>query len=465
MIERSHYIKFNWLSNDERLCSKVNELSQELLSGLQRNRKRDLVSAFNTILTSIDVLGGFDGWWIRIPTDNNLFAGKTRRNATYTTDVLYCLNWLIKNHFLVKVDGLRAPRTKSHKTFFLPNAYVVAPKLSENSLVDPTTVYRNPLASYIEVRDKINGVKRQVVTDPTEETKYGAMLANVSKLLPEYDQLMRSTDITIGSTTLNPNLFSMTRIFSRGTLTQGGRYYSPMQNMRSKARKYLRFNGDPTVEIDFSAVHPTMLYQRVNQELIDDPYTFEGWERSDVKVAFNIMLNRDGGNRKSSAANAIAEHLEVSRAKAKELEQTILKHHQPIAEFFNTGVGLELQRLDSMIVTYILQYFVRVIQRPIFTVHDSAVVSVRDTQSLRLAMEAGYEEVMSNDLPSVQRFIRAIKVDSLPFTNELDALIVKSLDGSLDQYDDTYWNECINNNEYTECPEGLLSTKYSEESL
>ena len=464
MIERSRYIKFNWLSNDERLCARVDELSQELLGGLLRNRKRDLTSAFNTILTSIDVLGGFDGWWIRIPTNNNLFTGKTRRNASYTTDVLYCLDWLIKNHYLAKVDGLRAPRTKSHKTYFLPNAYVVAPKISEVSLVDPATVYRNPLASYIEVRDNINGVKRQVAIDPLEETKYGTMLANVSKLLPEYDQLMRNTDIAIGTSKLNSNLFSMTRIFSRGSLTHGGRYYSPMQNMRSNARQYLRFNGDPTVEIDFSAIHPTMLYQCVNQELINDPYTIEEWERSDVKVAFNIMLNRDGGDRKSSAANAIAQHLEVSRDKAKELEQTILKHHQPIAEFFNTGVGLELQWLDSRIITYILQHFVRVIQRPIFTVHDSAVVSVRDTETLRLAMEAGYEEVMSNDLPSVQTFIRAIKVESLPFTDELDALIVQSLDGSLEQYDESYWSNCIDKNMFKECPKELLSTKYSDEA-
>ena len=88
-------------------------------------------------------------------------------------------------------------------------------------------------------------------------------------------------------------------------MSLGGRFYSSIQNMKSEARKYLRFDGDPVIEIDYSSIHPTMIYDFEGLNLDGDPYTIEGYPRKDIKVAFNIMLNRSGGESRSSAAKTI----------------------------------------------------------------------------------------------------------------------------------------------------------------
>lgn len=62
---------------------------------------------------------------------------------------------------------------------------------------------------------------------------------------------------------------------------------------------------------------------------------------------------------------------------------------------------------------------------------------------------------MSSELVAIQK---AIKVDSLPFTSGLDALILQSLDGSLANYDKDYWSEQITDNESVQCPEDYLVT-------
>ena len=465
MIERSHYIKFNWLSNDPRLLSKAEELNKLLLDSFDRRPRRHFTVAFNAILTSVEVQGGFNGWWIRIPTDNNLYSGKTQRNATYTSEVKDCLLWMIKSGYLVKVDSLRAPSHRQTGTLFLPFAYQVTPKLSEESLAHPSTIYRNPLAGYIDVRQKFGKVKRSVGINEREQTRYASLIKNTNKLLAEYDELMKSFEIKIGTKPVNTALLSMTRIFSRGTLELGGRYYFPLQNIRSEARKYFSFNGEPVVEIDFAAIHPTMLYQSRGLELDEDPYTIEGWKRTKVKVAFNIMLNRDGGPKATSAAKAISNNLGISLKEAKALELSILMKHKPIAAFFNTDKGLELQRLDSKIITHILQYFVRTLKRPIVTVHDSALVSIRDVESLRLAMEAAYEEVLSDKVRGTQRFIRAIKVESLEFNDELNDHIERSLDGTLNNYESGYMERILEGVKTLKCPEELYSTKYFEDPL
>lgn len=74
-------------------------------------------------------------------------------------------------------------------------------------------------------------------------------------------------------------------------------------------------------------------------------------------------------------------------------------------------------------------------------------------------MESAYADVVKNRFNEAMT-MNAIKVDSLEFTPCLDALIVASLNGTLEG-DDT-WNKSISKNAGTQCPSDLHSYQYLE---
>ena len=124
----------------------------------------------------------------------------------------------------------------------------------------------------------------------------------------------------------------------------------------------------------------------------DDPYAIEGFDRDDVKVALNIMLNKEAVGANKSAAKTISKAVGCDNDTAEALETAIKAQHSPIAHHFNTGIGLTLQRRDSDIALLVINTFVNELNRPIICVHDSFIVSVRDTETLILAMNDSYKD-------------------------------------------------------------------------
>lgn len=314
------------------------------------------------ILTSIQVLHGYTSDYdLLIPTNTSLYSGKTRRNQTYTNEILTCLNWMMSDGYLKKEDGVRThQRRKRAKVVWLPYAYSVAPKLSDKPLAHPKTIYRNPLCSYVELRQDFVENKQKItrrIEIPEEQYALNrAVIEQTNAVLKDYDSLMREVDIQLGTQVVYRAMTSMARIFSRGDMKLGGRFYSSIQTMKSEARKYLRFDGDPVIEIDYSSIHPTMLYDYEQQVMDGDPYAIDSFARSDVKVAFNIMLNRNGGESQTSAAKTIAEEIHCSKEDAEALERAIVKKHQSLSKYFNSDSGLGLQRKDSKLALYILRH-------------------------------------------------------------------------------------------------------------
>ena len=453
------YFKPAWESLDTSVSARVSELEELLKTKFKRVLNKNFGTAFNVILTSIHVLGGFDGSLLAIPTNHNLYTGKDKRNPAYTIEMYDCLKWLIEKGYLVKESGMKViPSKRKGETKYTPYIYSVNPDLFCGD-IDRKSIRRNPLLGYVELRETVDGVKRAIPISLKEERKHKYLtIEPTNELLKAYDDLMQGTDVCIGTNSIHSAQTSLTRIFSRGSLDLGGRFYASIQNVKSEARRYIRMNGEPTVELDFSAIHPIMIYDLTSSaELVGDPYTMVGWNRTTVKVAFNIMLNRDGGASRSSASKTIAEETNLTMSEAKQLEQDILQKHNPIKDYFNSDSGLALQRVDSDVMFRILQYFVK-IQRPIIPIHDSAVVSVRDVESLRLVMESAYAQVMRPLSRDSTLILKGIKADSLPFTSKLDELIEHSLNGTLENYDASYWNKVMKDNIALQCPDELYST-------
>jgi hypothetical protein len=229
---------------------------------------------------------------------------------------------------------------------------------------------------------------------------------------------------------------TMTRIFNNGSFDQGGRFYCQLQNLRKDQRIHLRFNDEPTVEIDFAGMHPHLLYQLQGESFNGDPYGINGFDRDTVKVAFNTLINRDGSEHKGPFAASLAWNLEIAIQKAAELENALYKLHHRIAGYFNTGYGLKLQKLDSQIAFEVMTHFFIVRKQPVLMIHDSAIVSVREVETLKLCMVDTYRSVVLNEL-QMKGYLddehapipKGLKVVSADFNQALINTINKALEG------------------------------------
>ena len=428
---QAFYARFNWISTNLTLGAMATTLASLRAEQVtkQRKSKRDFASAFNVILAEMEVNNAYEvGWRAYIPLDGNLYSGKTRRNPTYTSEIKDAFLWLIEEGYLRKVDGVRvAWGEKADKAKFVPFTYVLTNKwrneIADNPMSDRAEIRRNPLSAYVQVRVKQDKRKVSLPLTPDLVGDNKALIEETTDLLRRYDSLMTNTVVTIGKTPYQSGLTSMTRIFSQGSFSKGGRYYSQIQNLRSETRPYIYLNDEPTIEIDYSSFHPALLYATINKPIPDgDAYVIEGFSRDEVKTAFNVMLNRTG--KVSSAYESVMEYVCDDEERAKHLVTAILMKHHEIRDSFNTGAGLELQRKDSDIVTKLLTYFVDN-NIPIVTVHDSAIVPVRHVQSLKMLMAEVYFEVVETGY-----FATSLRADGLTFSKALtDAIALSMADG------------------------------------
>ncbi|MDA9311354.1 hypothetical protein N9Q59_01685 [Gammaproteobacteria bacterium] len=461
---KAHYLNYRHVSSDTKLIAKAELLATQYRAAKQQLRKnnRDFSTAFNVILTNVEVYQAYDGWCLQIPTDNNLFSGKTKRNATYTTEIRDALRWLIEEGFLVKAAGLTRPKKKgSDERNWLPFSYKLSSKwlaeIAAAPLSDPSLIHRNPLVEYWLLRktEYVRGKKKKFAIEPTDEQLKlnSAMLETTNQTLSAYDDFMATVATTIGSSPVHPSQLSLTRIFSKASFELGGRLFAPIQNYTKQTRKYFYLNGEPTIEIDYSSIHPHMLYHRKGLEFDgDDPYAIEGFDRDAVKVAFNIMLNKEAFGANKSVAKTIRKVVDCDIDTAEALEAAIQALHSPIAHHFNTGVGLTLQRRDSDIALLVINTFVNELNRPIICVHDSFIVSVRDTESLILAMNDSYKAVHKNEEDATKtKVMKGIKGVSLDFSDALTTAIEQCFQQDTDTLTDSYWAMLLAAEEVHEC--------------
>jgi hypothetical protein len=226
------------------------------------------------------------------------------------------------------------------------------------------------------------------------------------------------------------NYTGLYRVFSRGSMTKGGRFYGGWwQHIRSDYRPYLTINGMPTSEIDYSELHPRFLYERFglpppSEDLYDD-----GWRDPNVpydedvepykarrklfKAVFNVMLNSEkGGYRFAKKARLAAKKLNLTAYKIKKI---LLKKHPVLLEVLNTGIGLEFQYMDSQIAERVM---LRLLAKgiPCLPVHDSFIVDRESTQELHQTMDEAYSALMggSAKLKPLKRFQSGFQLTLTP---------------------------------------------------
>lgn len=218
------------------------------------------------------------------------------------------------------------------------------------------------------------------------------------------------------------------RIFSQSSFHVGGRFYGGWwQSVPSASRKYIELNGWPTVELDYSTMQPRILYTWVGREAPADSYVLDGWGsdlRKIVKKAFSQLLNSDQTSRNPnqwhrfapdmkpdplpSGWSDLSEHqqnglrrdqfLNVHGRPYGELIADLLAFHEPIGEYFFSGIWGKTQSTDAQIAELVM---IKLLDRKkpeiVLPIHDSFIVRIGREDLLFETMQEAFRDVVGAD--------------------------------------------------------------------
>lgn len=207
--------------------------------------------------------------------------------------------------------------------------------------------------------------------------------------------------ISLSHLYLSLDYLHLQRIFSAEKFSLGGRFYGSVhQIFGGEIRKHIFINGEPTIELDYSAMHIRMLYHLINREYTGDPYMAlcdHPDDRPYLKKVSMVLINCPRDKKVVWAIKGAIEKdnklKPISNSKIQEYINRFTKHHPDIARFLQSGIGLKLQNMDSNIMNSIMKGCVKQ-GIPILPVHDSAIVQSEYRDILYALMVEEYEKVM-----------------------------------------------------------------------
>ncbi|QJF50760.1 hypothetical protein [Roseobacter ponti] len=210
------------------------------------------------------------------------------------------------------------------------------------------------------------------------------------------------------------------RVFNNGSFELGGRFYGGWwQRCPSRMRDDILIDNHVTVEIDYSSLHPTILYTYVGinywKDVGRDPYSIgrlsfeddEGETRRLAKAVLLILFNIDDDAKLPAAfrrnAKAGSREKKLTDQQINEITDKLREIHSPISEFFCSGIGLTLQYEDSKVTEKIVAFFVDQ-GWPVLLVHDSYIVPDGLHEELELVMERSFKEIFGEEFHSQAKY-------------------------------------------------------------
>jgi len=185
------------------------------------------------------------------------------------------------------------------------------------------------------------------------------------------------------------------RVFNR-SFDEGGRFYGPWwQGVPRAMRMYITINGEPTQELDYAGLHLAMLYAKVGEPLVGDPYVLEGIGpeyRKLVKVTLMKMINAETGRMRRPEGMPLPPGMTWTT-----LRDAIAQSHPAIAGYLRSGEGVRLQRIDADVAEDVM---LSMMSRGILVlpIHDSFVVDYRYADILRSEMLRAYRERLGAEI-------------------------------------------------------------------
>lgn len=358
-----------------------------------KDRQKKILKCLKVAIAGLYLAGCYQRNTAQITTSRNTYHGKDQRSPLHHPELLRVFQWLIESGYLTKAreahqtDGKHwVPATYELSRKWLDVCCLVSPIAAKKEAI-LKSITRNPAAPVVELRQ--NGKRLPLARHPE--------LSIWKKRVKAYNKRLTEHEFRIKGDLLAPELLSLTRIYSNGSYSHGGRYYSNFQQFKSQLRLLLTIDSEPVAEIDYKSLHPSLLYQRAGlPEPNVDAYTIVGYPRKLVKKAFNILINRSQPapatgsliyflNKDREMREMVQQPINTSYCEA--LEAAIREHHRQIDHFFCTGVGLELQHHDSQLCSHILDYFLVKTESIVISIHDSYLCKQSDLPHLAEAMK------------------------------------------------------------------------------
>lgn len=238
------------------------------------------------------------------------------------------------------------------------------------------------------------------------EYKDTARTRKIRKILERVNEVNQSANIQYNGFKRYTLHTSLVAIFIRkftlyGRLhTKGYRHY---QGLSSDERREITINDERVVELDFSGLHPNLLYAKEGIQLDEDPYNIldEGPVRIFLKHILLCMLNSKDELSAEKSANYWLYNNPSKRSylnnwgitSARPLMTAFREAHKPIEHYFCNGseTGLRIMNLDSRIALDIIDHFATQ-NIPILAIHDSFIVQEKYKDELCHTMERIYEK-------------------------------------------------------------------------
>ena len=275
------------------------------------------------------------------------------------------------------------------------------PDLVEYSDTDQTIRTRSILSTYNKL------LQRTHIDLATLDDKY-LLTTYTTRKRRTVEQLIR---IDNGSTFTR-------RIFSRGSWNKGGRFYGGFWQQISEAkRKDIFIDGEPTIEVDYKAIHVALIYAvRVKEHWPygADPYDL-GFQLSEsvslsvqrkrvkalVLAAINARTRMSAFNAFRYDAPAGSQEKRLKNVELHKILDAFIERHPKLAPYIASDQGIELMRVDGDIVEEVLRLLTdKAI--PVLTVHDSFIVQRKHIGDLKAAMSMASIRVAGQDLFSAQ---------------------------------------------------------------
>jgi hypothetical protein len=214
------------------------------------------------------------------------------------------------------------------------------------------------------------------------------------------------------------------RAFSRGddTFQNGGRLYGGWwQSIDEERRSFININGEPTVELDFKAIHPHLLYGDQapnNRDLYEIDCEIEelgltakqrarglpnerpirGWIKQLTLNAINASTENKafGAFRDKQRSGTLAKLL--TNEQLRMLLKRWADRHPILASTLYQDRGITLMRIDSDIAMHVVEQMTR-LKKPILCMHDGFVVQRRNMLWLNHFMKEAAVSVCGKEIP------------------------------------------------------------------
>ena len=218
------------------------------------------------------------------------------------------------------------------------------------------------------------------------------MVARMERKIFEFNEAITSIDartpagVSVGA--------PVVRIFNE-TMNRGGRLYglgASWQNIPAAERPRISIDGEAVVELDYSTLHPSLLYAEVGGCAPQDCYAIANWPRPLVKKALLVLINASNLHQVRVYLAHCGEMAALGPADEQDALHTasrviadIKAVHGPIAKFFHKDTGARLMRVDSDLAVAIMAKLLRrgILALP---VHDSFLVPARHADALEETM-------------------------------------------------------------------------------